>query len=186
MAGVSDLIEPDSKDWTWVLQDRCPECGLVAASVDRAELPHLLRENARAWLALLAQPDATTRHRLDRWSTLEYACHVHDVHQLFHERVTSMLEQDEPTFANWDQDQTAAESRYADQLPSVIGPALVASAYAVADLYASVPDDAWGRRGVRSDGSEFTVESFGRYHLHDVHHHLWDVDHGVVAPSERG
>jgi hypothetical protein len=28
---------------------------------------------------------------------------------------------------------------------------------------------------VRSNGDEFTVESLGRYHLHDVVHHLHDV-----------
>ena len=22
-------IEPDTKDWTWVLHERCPECGCV-------------------------------------------------------------------------------------------------------------------------------------------------------------
>jgi hypothetical protein len=38
-----------------------------------------------------------------------------------------------------------------------------------------VPADAWDRPGVRSNGSEFTVESLGRYHLHDVVHHLHDV-----------
>ena len=34
-------------------------------------------------------------------------------------------------------------------------------------------------QGGQSDGSgsEFTVESIGRYHLHDVVHHLWDVTH---------
>ena len=34
---------------------------------------------------------------------------------------------------------------------------------------------AWDRDGVRSGGSRFTVASLGRYHLHDVVHHLWDV-----------
>ena len=29
--------------------------------------------------------------------------------------------------------------------------------------------------GRRSDGSAFTVESLGRYWLHDVEHHLHDV-----------
>jgi hypothetical protein len=38
-----------------------------------------------------------------------------------------------------------------------------------------VPHDGWGRRGTRSNGDVFTVESLGRYHLHDVVHHLWDV-----------
>ena len=32
-----------------------------------------------------------------------------------------------------------------------------------------------GRRGLRSDGSAFTVDSLARYFLHDALHHLWDV-----------
>src|SRR5262249_7781446 len=96
-------------------------------------------------------------------------------HQTFHERATSMLVEDTPTFANWNQDETALEKDYASQLPSEVGPALVASAYAIGDLYASVPPESWSRRGFRSDGSEFTREPLGRYQLHDVVHHLHDV-----------
>jgi len=33
----------------------------------------------------------------------------------------------------------------------------------------------WERTGVRSDGAFFTVDSFARYFLHDIEHHLWDV-----------
>ncbi len=51
------------------------------------------------------------------WSPLEYACHVRDVHLLFAERVRLMLEQDGPTFDNWDQDVTAVESAYGSQDP---------------------------------------------------------------------
>ena len=29
--------------------------------------------------------------------------------------------------------------------------------------------------GRRSDGASFTVDSIGRYYLHDIEHHLWDV-----------
>jgi hypothetical protein len=39
----------------------------------------------------------------------------------------------------------------------------------------------WQRTGVRSDGALFTVETFGRYLVHDPTHHLWDV--GAAAPS---
>ncbi|MBO0844731.1 MAG: class I SAM-dependent methyltransferase [Nocardioides sp.] len=168
-------VEPDTKDWTWVLERHCKECGFDASSFDRHELPHAFRKNAQVWLTLLADPGATERVRPDRWSTLEYACHVHDVHQIFHDRVSSMLAEDTPHFPNWDQDEAAVTGRYADQLPAIIGPTLVAAAYAVADLYASVPALSWGRRGVRSNGSVFTIESLGRYHLHDVVHHLHDV-----------
>lgn len=178
-------LEPDTKDWTWVLERRCEECGFDASTFDRHELPRAFRKNAQVWLAVLADPGATRRTRPDRWSALEYACHVHDVHQVFHERVTSMLAEDTPHFANWDQDATAVEHDYAGHLPSIVGPTLVASAYAVGDLYASVPGLAWQRRGVRSDGSEFTVETLGRYHLHDVVHHLHDVRDAATAVTVR-
>jgi 2-polyprenyl-3-methyl-5-hydroxy-6-metoxy-1,4-benzoquinol methylase len=178
-------LEPDTKDWTWVLERRCPECGLDVRTVQRHDLPHAFRRNAQVWHALLADPHASERSRPDRWSTLEYACHVHDVHALFHDRVSSMLVEDTPHFPNWDQDETAREGRYASQLPSIVGPTLVAAAYAVSDLYASVPPLSWHRRGVRSDGSEFTVESLGRYHLHDVVHHLHDVREAATAATVR-
>jgi hypothetical protein len=48
----------------------------------------------------------------------------------------------------------------------------------VADTYDDVPPGAWSRRGLRSNGSEFTVASIAVYHLHDIVHHAHDVDHG--------
>jgi SAM-dependent methyltransferase len=188
MAAVTShegLLEPDTKDWTWVLERRCEECGLDVSGVGRHDLPHAFRTNAQVWLALLADPGAAERTRPDRWSTLEYACHVHDVHQLFHDRVSSMLVEDTPHFPNWNQDQTALDKRYSSQMASIVGPTLVAAAYAVGDLYASVPPLSWHRRGIRSDGSEFTVESLGRYHLHDVVHHLHDVRASARAATVR-
>jgi hypothetical protein len=42
-------IAPDTKDWTWVLKRRCPECGYVATETTRPAVPVLIRENAAAW-----------------------------------------------------------------------------------------------------------------------------------------
>ena len=168
-------ITPDTKDWTWVLERPCADCGYDASTVAIADLPHRIRANAMVWLALMGDPEVARRPDPETWSALEYACHVHDVHQVFYERLTAMMTEHEPHFANWDQDATAVERRYDQQVPAIVGPTLVASAYAVGDLYASVPDDDWGRRGVRSDGSVFTIASLGRYHLHDLEHHLHDV-----------
>jgi SAM-dependent methyltransferase len=168
-----------------VLERACEECGFDAGVFDRHAIPRAFRRNAQVWVALLADPSAGERTRADRWSTLEYACHVHDVHQIYHDRVTQMLADDNPLFENWDQDQSALEGHYADQLPSIVGPTLVASAYAMSDLYDSVPPLAWQRRGRRSDGREFTVESLARYQLHDVVHHLHDVRHAARAATVR-
>ena len=38
---------------------------------------------------------------------------------------------------------------------------------------------------VRFDGARFTVESFGRYVLHDPVHHVWDVEQGYAALEGR-
>jgi hypothetical protein len=177
-------IEPDAKDWTWVLGRPCPECRFVAADVTVEELPDALLENAAAWVTALAAPDVATRPSPAVWSVLEYACHVRDVHRVFDGRVHQLMSEDEPRFANWDQDATAVEDGYAAQDPAVVGPELLVAAAAVAEQYAAVPPDAWGRRGTRSNGSEFTLETLGRYHLHDVVHHLHDI--APDAPGATG
>jgi hypothetical protein len=170
-------IEPDTKDWTWVLNEACPECGFDATKVDHSMLARLVRVNAVGWLSVLAREDATIRPRENVWSPLEYACHVRDVHRVFVERVQLMLKEDDPEFANWDQDQTAIDSDYASQDPATVAEELVEAAEIVAEAYAGVAGDEWQRPGTRSNGSRFTVDSIGRYHLHDAVHHLHDV-HG--------
>jgi SAM-dependent methyltransferase len=168
-------VVPDTKDWTWVLDRACPECGFVAAAATVHSIAGAVRANAATWEAVLTLDDAAARPAPGVWSPLEYACHVRDVHRTFDHRVAQMLAEDVPTFANWDQDETAVAERYAEQDPAVVSVELRAAAGAVAERYGSVPPDAWDRRGVRSDGSEFSVETLAQYHLHDIVHHAWDV-----------
>lgn len=176
-------IVPDDKDWTWVLREPCPECGFEAAKVTRDDIATVVRENALTWQAVLTLDDATTRPDPATWSTLEYACHVRDVNRIFDLRVGLMLDEDDPTFANWDQDETAIAERYGEQDPATVSAELLAAAEACAKRYESVPADAWERRGFRSNGSEFTVDSIGRYHLHDLVHHAWDVRTAVARAT---
>jgi len=169
-------IVPDTKDWTWVLDETCPDCGFEAQQVTVDRFAPLVRDDATAWERILVRADVRTRPRPDVWSPLEYGAHVRDVHRVFAERIRLMLAEDEPLFANWDQDAAAIVGRYDLADPEVVAGELLDAAATVADLYESVPPGAWGRRGLRSNGSEFTVESIGRYHLHDLVHHVWDVD----------
>ncbi len=94
-------IEPDTKDWTWVLERACPDCGFDPAGIDTGDLGPLVRESASPWPGILARPDSAVRPAANVWSPLEYACHVRDVHVLFAERVALMLGEDDPEFANW-------------------------------------------------------------------------------------
>lgn len=172
-----DQIEPDQKDWTWVLQRPCPECGFDAASLAPEQISPLIRSNAREWLSIAAEPAPvlTRRVRPDRWSPLEYTCHVRDVFRLYDERLQLMLTADNPTYPNWDQDRTAVEEAYNDQDPTVVGSELEGAAEVLAVRFDSVEGDSWQRRGRRSDGADFTIETFGRYMIHDPIHHLFDV-----------
>lgn len=169
--------EPDDKDWTWTLRRPCPECGFDTAGIEPVAIPALVRDAASRWPDVLARPDATARPAPRTWSPLEYACHVRDVHRVFRERLELMLAEDDPAFANWDQDATALDERYWEQDPAVVAIEVTETGEALADAYTRVSDDQWNRTGVRSNGSTFTVESLGRYLLHDLFHHVWDV-HG--------
>ncbi|WP_392543886.1 DinB family protein [Oryzobacter telluris] len=171
---------PDDKDWTWVLREPCPECGVSVGTVAGAEIAGQVRAYTDPWAAVLARPDAAVRPAPATWSPLEYACHVRDVCRLFDERLRLMLEHDSPRFANWDQDETAVAERYDAQDPATVAGELSAAAGAWAASWAAVPNDAWDRPGFRSNGSEFTVLTLGQYGLHDLAHHLHDV--GVDHP----
>ena len=172
-----DPIVPDDKDWTWVLDRPCPECGFDAATVPPESVGSLLRANAAAWQVVLGQPDDVVRRRPadDRWSPLEYACHVRDVCTLYEQRLLLMLGQDDPLYPNWDQDVTAVEAHYGEQDPAVVAVELDQAAAALADAFEGVHGDQWRRPGRRSDGARFSIASFSRYLLHDPVHHLYDV-----------
>lgn len=168
-------LEPDTKDWTWVLRERCPECGLTAAEIAPEQIGDLVRASLPRWTAVLQRPDARERRSPVRWSDLEYGCHVRDVFRVFDDRLALVLATDGATFANWDQDATALEQDYAAQDPAAVADELVAAGTVVADRFDTVTAADHARRGLRSNGSEFTTVTLGQYFWHDVHHHLHDV-----------
>lgn len=170
-------IVPDDKDWTWVLERRCPECGFDPSEVQRDQIAPETVANARRWAEILSGDAEQLRRRrsTDRWSVLEYSCHVRDVFRVIDERLNLMLALEDPAFQNWDQDRTALEDHYETQDPRQVAAELSAAAEAIAEGFAGVEEPDWQRPGTRSNGSHFTVETLGRYMIHDVVHHLFDV-----------
>lgn len=184
-AAADDVIVPDDKDWTWVLEKPCPECGFVASTVAVADVAPIVRANAARWVSVLGGVDVAARPEPDVWSPLEYACHVRDVFRIFDGRLRLMLDAgpEGATFANWDQDVTAVEERYGEQDPAVVAGELAAAAETLASSFAGVMPDQHGRTGLRSDGSHFTVTTFAQYLVHDPVHHVWDVT-GETASAQ--
>ena len=131
-------IEPETKSWTWVLERKCEECGFDTRPFPSDEIGRLSREAAEPWPALLAHPLVRVRPQEDCWSALEYGCHVRDVFRLGVYRVRRMLEEDDPRFENWDQNETAVAERYDLQDPSAVATELLTAATALADLYDTV------------------------------------------------
>ena len=170
------MIIPDDKDWTWVLDRACPECGFDASTCAADAVPDLLRANALSWQRLLGngsigpgRPDPSV------WSSLEYACHVRDVYERYTDRIDVMLTEQDPLYPNWDQDASAIEDRYEEQDPIAVVASLTAFAVALADRLGSISEEAWARPGRRSDGASFSVATISRYMMHDTIHHVWDV-----------
>ena len=168
-------IVADTKNWTWVIERPCPECGFDASVYTEADIAPAILENAASWPAVLARPSVRVRPNDSTWSPLEYAAHVRDVLSVYRERVRLMVETDDPLYPNWDQDETAVAEKYNEQDPAVVGGQLGANATELATVFAALTSDQWQRVGRRSDGAGFTISSMAKYMTHDLVHHRWDV-----------
>lgn len=173
LAAEPAAIEPEDRDWTYVITEGCADCGFRPNPAARTGA--LLRATLPAWEAALTSPDASVRPAPTTWSAVEYGSHVRDVARIFRGRLGLMRTEDAPTFANWDQDATAVEEDYFHADPAVVLEELKHEASETADAFDSMRADEWGRRGVRSNGSEFTIGTLAVYFLHDVVHHVNDV-----------
>ncbi|MFT7601820.1 MAG: hypothetical protein ACI8TP_004783 [Acidimicrobiales bacterium] len=190
---VSDPVkpEPDQKDWTWVLNATCDQCGYEAGSFDRSEIGAKIRVNAATWRTLLGSGDIVAKRPPDGdpsspvWSALEYGVHVRDVYELFGDRLGLMIKKKNPKFRDWDQDRAAIKGKYHEQDPARVAYSLAVAAGALADSFDKLSDEVWSRTAERSDGAAFTVESLGRYLLHDVTHHLADARSGFEQLTKK-
>jgi hypothetical protein len=81
----------------------------------------------------------------------------------------------EPAFENWNQDPTAIANAYGAQDPAVVSVGRLVAAEAAAGSFDAVGDGDWERTGRHTNGSVFTLETLGRYFLHDLAHHLHHV-----------
>ncbi|MFE2999337.1 DinB family protein [Nocardia sp. NPDC059246] len=191
-------IVPDAKDWTWVLERACAECGFDPAATAFAAVPGSARASAARLAAALERPDARQRPDESTWSPLEYAAHVRDVCLIFTHRLdiartggprpgpvipaydTAVTVGDNgiPMFANWDQDATAIAADYTAAETATVAVELTAAAETAARAFEAVPVTELDRAALRSNGSAFTIDSMARYFLHDLVHHVHDVEHG--------
>ena len=173
---LTRVIDPDTKDWMWVLERACPECGFDASKCESEDVASLIRDNAQVWERFRRNGTIRPgRPNESTWSTLEYACHVRDVYRIYRTRIERMLTEDDPLFEYWDQDAAAIAHSYEQQAPEVAAAELARAAESMASALDGVSGPSWLRPGRRSDGASFRIGTLVRYMIHDPIHHAWDV-----------
>jgi hypothetical protein len=104
---------------------------------------------------------------------------VRDVLRVQLERIDLALTDDEPEFVAMRRDERVTEDRYNEQDPSVVTTELVDAADALATRLEHLDDRGWARTGIYNypAPASRSVEWINRHTIHEVRHHLGDIDH---------
>jgi hypothetical protein len=160
---------------------RCDECGFDQDSLRRDALSRRIIDlAAEVAQAVRALDDAAARRRPTEsvWSPLEYACHVRDVLLFQDRRVQQAQAEDEPTFAPMNRDERAVSERYNEQNPAAVAEETTAAAAALAATLDMLPELGWNRTGWYGHPrpQAVTVEWVARHTVHELVHHLLDIE----------
>lgn len=163
-----------------MLVERCEECGYAydlttaTRAVDEivagaAELARLLTTTERRTL--------TRRTAPERWSPLEYACHVRDVLITQRERVLLARRVDVPAAVPMGRDERVAHEGYAQSDPAEVAEEVTIAARLLANALRRLDTRDWELRIVYNwpHRTERTLRWVAVNTLHDVRHHLLDI-----------
>jgi S-DNA-T family DNA segregation ATPase FtsK/SpoIIIE len=164
----------------------CAECGFTYGAAPRQELAGRLRRAAEAYGVRLSTDAVTLRRRSapDQWSPLEYSCHVRDVLLMQRDRVYVALVEHEPSFKPMYRNERVAFDRYDTQAPTTVADQTAMAADLLAGALDGLDDLQWARPLVYGfpEPSRRDVEWVAHHSLHEVVHHLADIDRLLAAP----
>lgn len=174
--------------------ERCDECGF---EYDEGSFP-MAAERIRAGAADLTtvltrgQADVRTRRAPDRWSPLEYACHVRDMLLVQRERLLAARRLDRPECPPMGRDERVALDGYAEQDPADVTRQLRDAAQLFANDLDRLSGTGWDRTLVYTYPyrAERSLRWLAIHTVHEVRHHLLDVRRQVLGkpaltPAER-
>ena len=159
--------------------DQCARCGFDYR-LDAAEgAGSAISAGAGRLADLLTQTgvDLRTRRAPDRWSPLEYGCHVRDVLLVQRERVLAARRIERPTFEPMGRDERVDLDGYAEQDPAAVGRQLRDAAAMLVNVFARLGPDEWERTMQYSYpvAMERSLRWVAEHTEHEVQHHLLDV-----------
>ena len=165
------------------MTEHCDECGFDYDNLPRADLGSALQDLTAQHVARLTTTpvDDLRRHNSDAWSPLEYACHLRDVLAVQRQRIRLAQREDEPVFVPMGRDERVTADRYNEQAPRVVADQLSHNVKQLTDTLDGLDDAGWARTGIYSYPTRRprTMEWVVRNTLHELTHHLLDVDRGL-------
>ena len=177
------MIVPDDKDWTWVLERACPECGFDASAC-APDAVAALRENAATWRQLLDR-GRIRAGRIDdgTWSSLDTRATFVTCSAVTTSALRSCRRRTIRCSRTGTRTSPRSKTGTTRRNHRGVVDEMETAAEALAARLESISGGEWQRRGRRSDGVSFTIASIARYMIHDPVHHLWDVRRN--DPSDR-
>lgn len=130
-----------------MLERPCPDCAFDPAAIEESDYASAIRQATLPWQYVLTRSDVRQRPQPQVWSPLEYAAHVRDVCTVFDARTRLMLDEEDPGFANWDQDEAALAGRYWEADPAVVREELAGAAGRLVTTYEQIPGMPGSARG---------------------------------------
>lgn len=170
----------------------CQECGFTYEDLGTRDVPVTLRDWAHRYAEPLRRADRAARLRSRPapgvWSPLEYACHVRDVLRVQRDRLHLAQRVDVPTFAPMGREQRVVEDRYDEQDAEVVLHELAGAADVLAEDLSTLDAAGWERTGIYNypEPTERTMAWLARHTVHELVHHLRDIEQGVESSPESG
>lgn len=172
-----------------VPSDLCPECGHPLHEPAVAAVPRQLAELAARYRRVLLAPGPDERLRRrpapDVWSPLEYAGHVRDVLLVQRDRVVRALVEEVPQVVTMHGDQRVDLLAYNDAAPDELAEELEVAARLFGALVARLDDAQLARRCTYNypAPAERDLTWVAWHTLHEVRHHLHDVERQLADPN---
>lgn len=154
------------------IQQDDPSLRPLQLVADYAAGPELLRAAVAGMTAeeLLARPVP------GKWSTLEVVCHVCDSEQFFADRMKRTLALDRPLLVAADPRPYADAVRYHDRDLEEELALVTLTRRQVARILQSIPDEAWKRTGVHTEGGLVTLRQLILHATRHLKHHIQFIE----------
>jgi hypothetical protein len=126
----------------------------------------------RAAVAGMTRDQLLARPVAGRWSTLEAGCHVCDAEQFFADRLKRTLAMSRPLLLGADPDRYPEAARYHDRELEEELALVTLTRRQVARVLKLVPEGAWQRTAVHSEGGLVTLRQLVLHATRHLKHHV--------------